>query len=69
MSEDKLLSRGEVAALFRVGPRTVSKWIERGRLPESVLFRTPGRRVRFIERELLALMADNSKSTTNNGEL
>lgn len=32
-SDDDLLTTGEVARLFRVGPRTVGRWARDGKLP------------------------------------
>jgi excisionase family DNA binding protein len=39
MDGDPFLTGDEVAALFRVDPRTVSRWARTGRLPGT---RTPG---------------------------
>ncbi len=44
----------EVAALFRVDPRTVTKWADRGWLP---CFRTPAGHRRFRPAEVLPLLA------------
>jgi excisionase family DNA binding protein len=51
---DRLLTPGEVAVLFRVDPKTVTRWAEAGHLP---CLKTPGGHRRFREshvRELLA---------------
>lgn len=54
MSETgKLLTPAEVAALFRVDPRTVTRWARDG-LITSV--KTPGNHRRFREAEILALL-------------
>ncbi|MET8334428.1 BldC family transcriptional regulator [Streptosporangium canum] len=47
-----LLTAGEVAALFRVDPKTVTRWAKTGRIP-SIL--TPGghRRYRRVDVEAL----------------
>jgi len=50
---DKLLTPAEVAALFRVDPKTVTRWASAGRL-SSV--RTPGGHRRFYEAEVQALL-------------
>lgn len=42
--EDKLLTPAEVAALFRVDPKTVTRWAAAGRIPSV---RTPGGHRRF----------------------
>jgi excisionase family DNA binding protein len=41
---EQLLTPGEVAALFRVDPKTVTRWAAAGRVPSLV---TPGGRRRF----------------------
>ena len=50
---DRLLTRGEVAAAFRVSVKTVSGWARDGRLPS---IRTPGGHRRFLESEVRALL-------------
>ena len=52
--EQTLLTRDEVAALFRVHPRTVLEWVRRGRLVST---RTPGGRHRYKESDVRALLA------------
>lgn len=44
----------EVAALYRVDPKTVARWADRGRLTS---FRTPGGHRRFRADEVLAEIA------------
>lgn len=48
-SRDRLLTPAEVASLFRVDPKTVSRWAESGRLKG---FRTPGGHWRFRESDV-----------------
>jgi excisionase family DNA binding protein len=50
---DKLLTPGEVAALFRVDPKTVTRWAAAGRINS---IRTPGGHRRFRESEVRALL-------------
>lgn len=50
---DRLLTPGEVARLFRVDPKTVTRWAAAGRL-ECV--RTPGGHHRFWESSVRALL-------------
>jgi excisionase family DNA binding protein len=50
---DPLLTPGEVAHIFRVDPKTVSRWAKAGRLPSS---KTPGGHVRFRRSVILALV-------------
>ncbi|MBM0256370.1 BldC family transcriptional regulator [Micromonospora sp. 4G55] len=54
-AEDRLLTPGEVAALFRVEPKTVSRWAAAGRLH---CIRTPGGHRRFLESQVRALLDD-----------
>lgn len=51
--EDPLMTRGEVAALCRVRPKTVTRWAIEGRI-ECV--RTPGGHRRFRQSEVRKLM-------------
>jgi len=50
---DRLLTPGEVAALFRVDPKTVTRWASAGRINS---IRTPGGHRRFRESEVRALL-------------
>jgi excisionase family DNA binding protein len=50
-----LLTPGEVAAMFRVDPKTVTRWALAGRISS---IRTPGGHRRFHEAEIRALLAE-----------
>lgn len=50
---DRLLTPSEVADLFRVNPKTVTRWATAGRLHS---IRTPGGHRRFRESEVHALL-------------
>ena len=50
---DRLLTPGEVASLFRVDPKTVTRWAAAGRIGS---IRTPGGHRRFRESEVRALL-------------
>lgn len=50
---DRLMTPGEVANLFRVDPKTVSRWAISGRIPSV---RTPGGHRRFRETDVRALL-------------
>ncbi len=50
---EPLLTPAEVAALFRVDPKTVTRWARAGKLSA---IRTLGGHRRFLESEVLALM-------------
>lgn len=62
---DRLLTPGEVAALFRVDPKTVTRWAAAGRISS---IRTPGGHRRFRESEVRALLeGDEPLDDTSNG--
>lgn len=50
---EPLLTPGEVAAMFRVDPKTVTRWTKAGRISS---IRTPGGHRRFRESEVRALL-------------
>ena len=50
---ERLLTPGEVATLFRVDPKTVTRWAAAGRIGS---IRTPGGHRRFRESEVRALL-------------
>ena len=52
-ARDRLLTPGEVASLFRVDPKTVTRWASAGRIGS---IRTPGGHRRFRESEVRALL-------------
>jgi excisionase family DNA binding protein len=54
-SPERLLTPGEVALLFRVDPKTVTRWASAGRIGS---IRTPGGHRRFRESEIHDLLAD-----------
>ncbi|MFE3754837.1 BldC family transcriptional regulator [Nocardia tengchongensis] len=51
--QDTLLTPGQVAAMFHVDPKTVTRWAHAGRLGS---LRTPGGHRRFRESEVLQLL-------------
>ena len=54
---DELLSPAEVAALFRVHPKTVTRWAKTGQLRA---IRTPGGHRRYARAEVLAFVERSS---------
>jgi excisionase family DNA binding protein len=52
-NDDPLMTPAEVAALFRVDPKTVTRWASAGRISA---IRTPGGHCRFRESEVRALL-------------
>ena len=55
---DELLTPAEVAALFRVDPKTVTRWAKAGKLSA---IRTLGGHRRFRESEVLALLNGDAR--------
>ncbi|MFS3129793.1 BldC family transcriptional regulator [Nocardioides sp. Bht2] len=55
---EKLLTPAEVAALFRVDPKTVTRWAKAGRIHS---IKTLGGHRRFREEEILALLKEGSE--------
>jgi excisionase family DNA binding protein len=58
---ERLLTPGEVALMFRVDPKTVTRWASAGRIGS---IRTPGGHRRFRETEVRALLADLTVEAT-----
>ncbi|MFN2590838.1 MAG: BldC family transcriptional regulator [Actinomycetota bacterium] len=58
---EKLLTPAEVAAMFRVDPKTVTRWAKAGKLSS---IRTLGGHRRYREAEIRGLLQD---STTGKG--
>lgn len=54
---ENLLTPAEVAALFRVDPKTVTRWAKAGKISS---IRTLGGHRRFRESEVLALLKEHS---------
>ncbi len=52
---ERLLTPGEVALMFRVDPKTVTRWASAGRIGS---IRTPGGHRRFRASEVHGLLAD-----------
>lgn len=55
--EDRLLTPGEVAKLFRVDPKTVTRWAVVGRLPSV---KTPGGHRRFWRSDVVRLLREGA---------
>ena len=49
----RLLTPSEVATMFRVDPKTVTRWAKKGKLSSR---RTPGGHRRYAENEVLAIL-------------
>lgn len=56
---DKLMTPGEVAHIFRVDPKTVTRWSLKGRLPA---LRTPGGHKRFWRSDVAKLLEGEESS-------
>lgn len=55
--EEKLLTPAEVAAMFRVDPKTVTRWAKAGKLSS---IRTLGGHRRYRESEIQALLRESA---------
>jgi excisionase family DNA binding protein len=58
---ERLLTPGEVALMFRVDPKTVTRWASAGRIGS---IRTPGGHRRFRESEVSVMLADLTVEAT-----
>ncbi|MGH3491668.1 MAG: BldC family transcriptional regulator [Sciscionella sp.] len=59
--DERLLTPGEVASLFRVDPKTVTRWATAGRIGS---IRTPGGHRRFRESEVKSLLNELTTEAT-----
>jgi len=59
-TSERLLTPGEVATLFRVDPKTVTRWAASGRISS---IRTPGGHRRFREAEVRELLEGNDAAS------
>jgi excisionase family DNA binding protein len=59
---ERLLTPRQVALIFRVDPRTVTRWAAAGRIGS---IRTPGGHRRYRETEVTALLATLTEAQTS----
>jgi len=64
-NQEKLLTPAEVAALFRVDPKTVTRWAKAGKLTS---IRTLGGHRRYKESEVKALLKSITPSASSNNQ-
>ncbi len=62
--QEVLLTPAEVAKLFRVDPKTVTRWAKAGKL---TAIRTLGGHRRYKESEVKALLITTTSQSTKNG--
>jgi excisionase family DNA binding protein len=62
--QEVLLTPSEVATLFRVDPKTVTRWAKAGKLTS---IRTLGGHRRYKESEVKALLITTTNQSTKNG--
>ena len=62
-NQEKLLTPAEVASLFRVDPKTVTRWAKAGKLAS---IRTLGGHRRYKESEVKALLKTITPNTSSN---
>ena len=60
-----LLTPSEVATLFRVDPKTVTRWAKAGKLSS---IRTLGGHRRYLENEVKSLLAESSVALGENAD-
>lgn len=58
LGDDRLMKPGEVAALFRVDPKTVTRWAQSGKLASVT---TPGKHKRFRESEVRKILEEEGR--------
>jgi predicted site-specific integrase-resolvase len=65
--DDDLLTPGEVAKLFRVDPKTVTRWGRAGRIPDvgdrKSVIRTPGGHRRFRYKAIRMILTGDLEMT------
>jgi excisionase family DNA binding protein len=64
-NQEKLLTPAEVASLFRVDPKTVTRWAKAGKLTS---IRTLGGHRRYKESEVKALLKSISPSASDTNQ-
>jgi excisionase family DNA binding protein len=62
--QEVLLTPAEVASLFRVDPKTVTRWAKSGKLTS---IRTLGGHRRYKESEVKALLSTTTNNSIRNG--
>lgn len=62
--QEVLLTPAEVASLFRVDPKTVTRWAKAGKLTS---IRTLGGHRRYKESEVKSLLTSITKTVSGNG--
>ena len=62
--QEVLLTPAEVASVFRVDPKTVTRWAKSGKLTS---IRTLGGHRRYKESEVKALLISTTKNNTRDG--
>jgi excisionase family DNA binding protein len=64
-TQEKLLTPAEVASLFRVDPKTVTRWAKAGKLTS---IRTLGGHRRYKESEVRALLKSIAPANSDNNQ-
>ena len=64
-NQEKLLTPAEVASLFRVDPKTVTRWAKAGKLTS---IRTLGGHRRYKESEVRALLKSIAPANSDNNQ-
>lgn len=62
---DILMTPAEVARLFKVDPKTVTRWAQRNQLPS---IRTPGGHHRFRRSDVMAIYEADTREAQDHGQ-
>jgi excisionase family DNA binding protein len=52
-ADEALMTPAEVATMFRVDAKTVTRWAQSGKFPEGTMIRTPGGQRRFNREKVM----------------
>lgn len=56
---EKWMKNIEIAEMFGVDPKTVTKWFKTGRLANVKMFKTPGGHRRYNREDIMKIVKDN----------
>lgn len=61
MTDNDVLTPGEMARLFNVDPKTITRWDKAGKFEPGTVFRTPGGQRRFRKAQVMALLGQEKE--------
>ena len=59
--EDEVMTPAEVAELFRVDPKTITRWAKSGKFPDGTVVRTPGGFRRYYREKVMQVYRVDSR--------